>query len=218
MKEITAETKLYADAFVKFVENTKKVDGLVQEMSETAGAITKLSTAMKSDLLADQQRLETESDTTIQDTERQVMALGVGGFIVGAILALLLGRSIAGPMIAMCAAMRKLAAGDFEVVLPGLGRRDELGDMASAVEEFKVQAIAKAGELELSVANLGDPIPPEAIDRLFQPFYRVSAQDAAEGLGLGLYIASEIARAHGGKIEVASSAQEIRFTFRMPLR
>ncbi|MGM4902136.1 methyl-accepting chemotaxis protein [Tardiphaga sp. 866_E4_N2_1] len=144
VKEITAETKLYADAFVKFVENTKKVDGLVQEMSETAGAITKLSTAMKGDLLSDQQRLETESDTTIHDTERQVMVLGVGGFIVGAILALLLGRSIAGPMIAMCAAMRKLAAGDFEVVLPGLGRRDELGDMASAVEEFKVQAIAKA--------------------------------------------------------------------------
>jgi phosphoserine phosphatase RsbU/P len=58
----------------------------------------------------------------------------------------------------------------------------------------------------------------EAINRLFQPFYRVSAHDAAQGLGLGLYIASEIARAHGGKIEVASSSQETRFTFRMPLR
>jgi sigma-B regulation protein RsbU (phosphoserine phosphatase) len=66
----------------------------------------------------------------------------------------------------------------------------------------------------LSIANLGEPIPPEAINRLFQPFDRVSAQ----GLGLGLYIASEIARAHGGKLEVASSMQETRFTFRMPLR
>ena len=68
------------------------------------------------------------------------------------------------------------------------------------------------------MANLGDPIPPEAINRLFHPFYRVTAQDAPQGLGLGLYIASEIARAHGGKIEVASSAQETRFMFRMPLR
>jgi signal transduction histidine kinase len=82
----------------------------------------------------------------------------------------------------------------------------------------RVHATTKGGELALSVANLGDPIPPEAIDLLFQPFYRVSAQDAVQGLGLGLYIASEIARAHGGKIEVASSAQETRFTFRMPLR
>ena len=39
--------------------------------------------------------------------------------------------------------MRELAAGNFEVVLPGLGRRDELGDMAGAVEEFKVQAVAR---------------------------------------------------------------------------
>jgi methyl-accepting chemotaxis protein len=44
----------------------------------------------------------------------------------------------------MCAAMRRLAGGDFDVVLPGLGRRDELGDMAGAVEEFKMQALAKA--------------------------------------------------------------------------
>ena len=44
----------------------------------------------------------------------------------------------------MCAAMRELAGGDFDVVLPGLGRKDELGDMAAAVEEFKLQAIAKA--------------------------------------------------------------------------
>src|SRR4029077_6987131 len=44
----------------------------------------------------------------------------------------------------MCSAMRQLAAGKFDVVLPGLGRKDELGEMAGAVEEFKVQAIAKA--------------------------------------------------------------------------
>jgi methyl-accepting chemotaxis protein len=144
VKEISDEVKVYRTAFTKFIENTKKVDGLVQEMSETAAAITKLSSAMKADLLSDQQRLENESDSTIQETERQVMVLGFGGFVIGAILAMLIGRGIAKPMTAMCAAMRKLAAGDFEVVLPGLGRRDELGDMASAVEEFKVQAIAKA--------------------------------------------------------------------------
>jgi methyl-accepting chemotaxis protein len=40
--------------------------------------------------------------------------------------------------------MRELASGNFEVVLPGLGRKDEIGQMAGAVEEFKVQAVAKA--------------------------------------------------------------------------
>ncbi|MDB5565612.1 MAG: methyl-accepting chemotaxis sensory transducer, partial [Tardiphaga sp.] len=144
VKQISDEVKAYRQAFSKYVDNTKAIDALFQEMSETAAAITKLSSAMKADLLSDQQRLENESDTTIHEIERLVAMLGLGGFVIGALLAGLLGRSISKPMTAMCAAMRKLAAGDFNVVLPGLGRRDELGEMAAAVEEFKVQAVAKA--------------------------------------------------------------------------
>jgi sigma-B regulation protein RsbU (phosphoserine phosphatase) len=52
---------------------------------------------------------------------------------------------------------------------------------------------------------------------LFQPFFRGGAQPSENGLGLGLYIASEIAKAHGGAIDIASMPQETRFTFRMPL-
>jgi signal transduction histidine kinase len=87
----------------------------------------------------------------------------------------------------------------------------------TAEQPIRVCAATRDGEFELSVANSGAPIPSEAIDRLFQPFYRVSDQDSQQGLGLGLYIASEIARAHGGTIDVASSPEETRFTFRMPL-
>jgi signal transduction histidine kinase len=69
---------------------------------------------------------------------------------------------------------------------------------------------------ELSVANLGETIAPDIVNQLFQPFTRASARIGQEGLGLGLYIASEIARAHDGSLEVASSSEETRFTFRMP--
>jgi signal transduction histidine kinase len=69
---------------------------------------------------------------------------------------------------------------------------------------------------ELSVANLGEPIPPDIAQSLFQPFTRANVQPGREGLGLGLYIASEIAHAHGGTLEVESSKDETRFTFRMP--
>ncbi len=88
------------------------------------------------------------------------------------------------------------------------------GDPAGPV---RVRARSDAGGFELSVANLGDPIPPEAVDHLFQPFSRASVEPGQQGLGLGLYIASEIARAHGGTLEVASSPEETRFTFRMPM-
>ena len=94
--------------------------------------------------MSDQQRLENESDATVHETERLVALLAAGGFILGGLLALMLGKGISRPMTAMCKAMRELAGGNFDVVLPGLGRRDELGEMAGAVEEFKLQAIAKA--------------------------------------------------------------------------
>src|SRR3954466_14000139 len=99
---------------------------------------------MKADLVSEQQRLDAESEATIGKTEQLVLMLAVGGTLLGAVLAFLLGTGISRPMIAMCKAMRELAGGNFDVVLPGLGRKDEVGEMAGAVEEFKMQAIAKA--------------------------------------------------------------------------
>jgi methyl-accepting chemotaxis protein len=63
---------------------------------------------------------------------------------MGIVVSFLIGRNISRPVVAMSKAMRELAAGNFEVQLPGLDRRDEVGQMAHAVQEFKVQAVAKA--------------------------------------------------------------------------
>jgi signal transduction histidine kinase len=79
------------------------------------------------------------------------------------------------------------------------------------------RATTEHGLFELSVANAGDPIPPATIAKLFQPFYRGTVKHSLQGLGLGLFIASEIARAHGGTLQVTSIEGETRFTFRMPI-
>jgi phosphoserine phosphatase RsbU/P len=68
----------------------------------------------------------------------------------------------------------------------------------------------------LSVTNAGSPIPEQVRERLFQPFFRGGVRPSRNGLGLGLYIASQIAKAHDGKLEVTSSDAETRFTFTMP--
>jgi signal transduction histidine kinase len=86
----------------------------------------------------------------------------------------------------------------------------------SADQPVDVTASTDNGTFELSVANSGDPIPAEVMKQLFQPFYRGAIRPAMQGLGLGLFIASEIAHAHGGTLIVASSDIETRFTFRMP--
>jgi sigma-B regulation protein RsbU (phosphoserine phosphatase) len=69
---------------------------------------------------------------------------------------------------------------------------------------------------ELAVCNAGVPIAPETMDRLFQPYSRGEVRPSKQGLGLGLYIASEIAKAHGGSIEVMSGTELTCFTLRIP--
>jgi len=88
------------------------------------------------------------------------------------------------------------------------------GDAKKPVD---LHAATSDGQLELWVANAGDPIPPAAMNRLFQPFFRGEVRASQQGLGLGLHIASEIARAHGGSLEVQSNGDETRFTLKMPL-
>jgi methyl-accepting chemotaxis protein len=79
--------------------------------------------------------------------DRQKLAL-MGVLLVvafaGIVVSFLIGRNISRPVVAMSKAMRELAVGNFDVQLPGLDRRDEVGQMAHAIEDFKVQAVAKA--------------------------------------------------------------------------
>ncbi len=74
--------------------------------------------------------------------------------------------------------------------------------------------------VEVSVHNEGIPIPRDMIPKLFDAFYRNNSSDAdtpSTSLGLGLYIAKEVIVAHGGTIEVRSSADEgTTFTVRLP--
>jgi sigma-B regulation protein RsbU (phosphoserine phosphatase) len=84
-------------------------------------------------------------------------------------------------------------------------------------EPVRIGASTEGGVFELWVANAGDPIPATAMDKLFEPFFRGEVRDSRQGLGLGLHIASQIAKAHGGRIAVTSTPEETRFVFTMPL-
>jgi PAS domain S-box-containing protein len=77
-----------------------------------------------------------------------------------------------------------------------------------------------ANELRLVVHNGGSPIPPELMPEIFEPFRRgrrTAGASQARGLGLGLHIAKQIVTAHGGEIEVRSTAEDgTTFTVRVP--
>ena len=80
-----------------------------------------------------------------------------------------------------------------------------------------VEAKTTDGQFMLSVLNGGVPIPENAREQLFRPFFRGAVRRSQQGLGLGLFIVNEIARAHHGEMSVSSSADTTRFTFTMPL-
>ncbi len=142
--DVSEQLGAYQAEFAKYVENTAKVDALSAKMNEAAASITQAAKAIKDSLLAQQQKLAKESAAAAHSTGKFVTIFGSAGIAFGVLLAWLLGQGMSRPMIGMCAAMRQLAGGNFDVVLPGLGRKDEIGEMASAVEEFKMRAVAKA--------------------------------------------------------------------------
>ncbi|MDB5515357.1 MAG: Methyl-accepting chemotaxis protein [Tardiphaga sp.] len=85
---------------------------------------------------------ETQDRIESTVTTQQIVAGGVA--LLGILIAFIIGRSISKPLSGLTSGMQELAEGNFGVVLPGLGRKDEIGDMAQAVETFKVKAEQKA--------------------------------------------------------------------------
>ena len=76
----------------------------------------------------------------------------------------------------------------------------------------------RGGQCEIAVHNFGDPIPPERLTTIFRPLDRGDKTDAGgRSIGLGLYIVSEIAKAHGGDVSVRSfEAAGTEFTVAIP--
>ncbi len=87
--------------------------------------------------------------------------------------------------------------------------------MARPRAPVRIAVRTEDNQLVIDVSNTGEPIPAAVLDKLFHPFVRMASQSHQHGLGLGLYIASEIAKAHGGTLTATSSKDETRFTFRM---
>jgi len=102
--------------------------------------------------------------------------------------------------------------------------RDLVGNAVqhgSAEGPISVAARGAADEVTVAVHNRGPAIPPVQLHQIFSPLKRITRgaprpQDAGS-MGLGLYIASEIVKGHGGRIDVESSAAAgTTFTVHLP--
>ncbi len=85
----------------------------------------------------------TQFDRLMSLLNATVVVGAVSTFLLAALIGWWMSRIIAAPVMRMTAVMKKLAGGDHAVEIPGLGRKDEIGSMAEAVQAFKNAAIAK---------------------------------------------------------------------------
>jgi signal transduction histidine kinase len=86
---------------------------------------------------------------------------------------------------------------------------------AGAPVQVSVQLTAESGNVTIDIADSGPGIRPELLPHLFERFV---AEGTTRGLGLGLYLAHRVARAHGGSLDVKSRlGNGSRFSFVLPV-
>jgi methyl-accepting chemotaxis protein len=142
---VAKDLKDYAAAFAQTAPNYLRGDEIYyQDVARLNVAATKTLTEAQTSLEKTLEATKAETDDTIAWTiTLQKIVAGVA-LLIGVLLAYVIARSIIRPLNGLTGGMKELAAGNFDVVLPGLGRTDEVGEMAGAVEEFKVKAAEKA--------------------------------------------------------------------------
>jgi methyl-accepting chemotaxis protein len=135
----------YAEAFDKTGPNlvlgdelyykgvTPVINSAIEKMEKAAAAI---GVAFETTTVETNDRIATT--ITMQE------AVAGAAIMLGLLIAFLIARGIILPLAGLTSGMKELAGGNFGVVLPGLERKDEVGDMAQAVEGFKVKAEEKA--------------------------------------------------------------------------
>jgi methyl-accepting chemotaxis protein len=166
-----------------FLNYRKAADEFFATVRRQSAAVIKIS-EIRDSLLDDVAAVRTSQaqsladiTATVRNDIAQARITDFGGLaisvLVGVSLALLLTRSIAGAVRSMTSAMTVLASGDTAVQIPGRDRGDEIGAMASAVQVFKDNAIAR---IRLEEAQAAESAAKErravSVDRLIQSFDR----------------------------------------------
>lgn len=135
---IAASAKDYAAISGDVIVAIRALDKHSNEsMPKISAAIAEVITSLRTSQIQSLGDLRTQIMSDNTTTETIAIALSAGALTFGILLAWLIGRGIANPVVGMTVAMRKLAAGDTAVAIPSAGHKDEIGEMAATVLIFK---------------------------------------------------------------------------------
>jgi len=163
---------------------------------------------------AQQSRVYGEIQDSVAKSVRMVLIGGVVlALIISAAMAFLLTNLLGKPLLSMTSAMRRLAGGDTSIIVPAVGRKDEVGQMASAVVAFKDAAIANA-RLEAEAVAQRQATEDERA-RVEAEKARTAEEDrvAITALGQGLQAMAGGDLTHRMTVQVAPRAEQLKSDF-----
>jgi methyl-accepting chemotaxis protein len=142
LKETTEANKAAFAELVKAMEALRASEGNLAKASQAIDAATAETNRVLGELRS-QQGVKTSD--AVQQTRLLVVAFAFAALVIGSLLAWLIGASIAGPVARITQRMKSLASGALDEPIPGGDHRDEIGEMARAVEVFRENALARIG-------------------------------------------------------------------------
>jgi methyl-accepting chemotaxis protein len=142
--ELKQKLSDYQRDFLAWMATALTLAGELKATSEAFSAVEPVIDAVSREINEIRSAAERTNVAVRDSIQRQmeIAILLIAFAVLGA--GFFIGRSVSRPLSAMTAAMIELAKGNFAIVLPGLGRADEVGEIAQAVETFKVNAEQKA--------------------------------------------------------------------------
>ena len=142
--QIESDAKKYLTAFSVAARDALTTDDMMNKtMPDMAKEFAKLAAATGESQHTALGATRQEMETTISGASVLELSIAVAAAILGLLFAWVVARSITGPVVSMTTTMSALAQGDNTVHVPALSNKDEIGQMAKAVQVFKENAIEK---------------------------------------------------------------------------
>ena len=136
-----AAVETYTQAKARVLDLADKVTDAADGLEKEAGAIDKHVGELADLAEKEQAAAKSEVDSLLVTASTVTVVMALGALVIGGGLAWFIGGGIAFGVVSITTAMRALADGNKSIAVPGVGRKDEVGGMAAALQVFKEQAL-----------------------------------------------------------------------------
>jgi methyl-accepting chemotaxis protein len=151
---IKAANEAYRAGFLSVSRAGVDQQKVSAEMNKLADAIDADVDTLRERIRDNAKTVEENARSLIANTEFYIIAFALAALLFGALLALVIGRAISKPIIALVPELRKMAEGNFNVVMSGRGRKDEVGQIAEAAEMIADRVGATIGNIRVSAKEV----------------------------------------------------------------